>query len=132
MLKDVVSDADALRDRKVTRIPRSAAARCGWNTAARRSPLAREGARWEIREPEKNDADAASCAALVKAIADLTVLDFVAEPAEDPARYGLGGEALSVTLKTAAGDEEKILVGARYARGKKVYVTRGKETRSSA
>ena len=126
VLKDVVSDADALRDRKVTRIPEAQLREVRVEHGGATLALAREGARWEIREPEKNDADAASCAALVKAIADLTVLDFVAEPAEDPARYGLGGEALSVTLKTAAGDEEKILVGARYARGKKVYVTRGK------
>lgn len=126
VMKDVVSDAEALRDRKVTRIPEAQVSEVRVERGETKLSLAREGTRWEIREPEKNDADAASCAALVKAIAELTVLDFVAEAAEDPSRYGLGEEALSVTLKTTAGEEERILVGARYERGKKAYLMRAK------
>ena len=126
VLKDVVSDADALRDRKVTRLGEAQVREVRIERGGGTLALAKVGQKWEIREPEKIDADAAAAIGLLKAITDLQVLDFVADRAEDPAKYGLGEGALALTLKTTDDKEERILVGSAYERGKKVYLTRAR------
>ncbi len=124
IMKEIVSDPADLRDKMVTRLGEAEVDEIRIEGGGRKLSMSKAGDRWEIREPEKKDAEAEQVRALLKAALNLKASEFAAEKASAPEKYGLGAEALSLTLKTKDGKEEKILFGGKYERGKKVYVKR--------
>lgn len=125
IMKDIVAEPGELRDKKVTHLSEGQVSEIRIQQGDKTLALSRTGAKWEIREPEKLEADENPPRELLTALADLTVADFVAEKAEDPGKYGLGKDALCVTLKPKDGKEETIVFGSKFERGRKVYVKRG-------
>ncbi len=126
VMKDVVSDPGELRDTKVTRLDEAQVSEIRIEQGDRKLALAKMGEKWELKEPEKKEADENQPRELLKAVTGLAVSDFVADKAENPEKYGLGKGALALTLKTKDGREEKVLIGNKFARDKKVYLKREK------
>ena len=126
IMKDIVSDSGELRDKKVTHLGEAQVSEIRIEQGDRKLALSKMGEKWEMKEPEKKDADENQPRELLKAVTGLTVSDFVADKAEDLEKYGLGKGAFALTLKTQDGKEEKILIGNKFERDKKVYLKREK------
>ena len=123
VLKDLTRSPQELRDQKVTHLAQGGIEEIQIRSGDRKLVLAKAGDKWEIKEPEKKDAEAAQVQDLLRMLTELKVAEFVADRAVDYERYA-GKELLEITLKPRGGEAETILVGKSFDHGKKAYLKR--------
>ena len=124
VLKDLRLKPEEFRDRKVTRLAQGSIENVAISKGDRKLILAKKDKKWEIREPGEYDADDSEVQGLLRKLTALKAEDFVADNKEDLRRYGLEKGAMEIMLTPVDGAEEKILIGKRFSRGKKVYLTK--------
>jgi hypothetical protein len=116
---------EELRDRAITRIAQGTIEEVKIKAGDARIALAKTGEKWEIRDPEKAEADDTQVRELLRAITTLKAQDFAAEKAANLDTYGLGPAAvMEITLKPKDGEAETILLGKKFERAKKQYAKR--------
>lgn len=125
-LKDISRKPEELRDAKVTRLAQGSIDEISIRSGDKKLVLGRSGEKWEVREPEKRDAEESVARDLLQKVTGLAATDFATAKAGELDRYGLGKEAMEITLKPKSGDAETVLVGKKFDGSKKVYVTRAK------
>jgi len=125
-LKDLARAPEELRDTKLTHLSQANIEEAGIVIGDKKLTLAKSGARWEIKEPEKKEAEESAVVDLLRKFTELTVTGFASAKPEELESYGLGKGAMEVTLKPKEGESESILVGKKFEGDKKVYVKRAK------
>lgn len=123
--KNLARSPEEFRDRAATHLSQGAIEEISIAMGGEKIALAKSGEKWEIREPEKLEAEDGQVRELLRAITGIKALDFVADKAEDTASYGLGEGVTEITLKPKDGEAEKIFVGKKFDRDRKVYLKRG-------
>ena len=123
VLKDLTRSPQELRDQKVTHLAQGGIEEIQIRRGDKKLILAKAGEKWEIKEPEKKEAEAAQVQDLLRMLTELKVAEFVADRAEDYERYA-GKEFLEIALKPKGGEAETILVGKRFDGGRKAYLKR--------
>ncbi|MCX6355248.1 MAG: DUF4340 domain-containing protein [Candidatus Aureabacteria bacterium] len=125
-MKDLARTPEEMRDTKLTHLSQANIEEAGIVIGDKKLTLAKSGAKWEIKEPEKKEAEDAAVVDLLRKLTELTVTGFASAKPEELESYGLGKGAMEITLKPKEGDAEKFLVGKKSEGDKKVYVKRAK------
>lgn len=123
VMKDLMRPAQEFRDRKVTHLAQGSIEDIRLKSGDKKLTLAKAGDKWEIREPQKIEADPAQVQKLLGALTGLKITAFVEDKPADYERYGKK-EALEIVLKPKNGEAEMIVVGKKFDLGKSVYVKR--------
>ncbi|MCX6356627.1 MAG: DUF4340 domain-containing protein [Candidatus Aureabacteria bacterium] len=122
LLKELGRAPGEFRDEKVTRLAQGAVEEIRITKGDNALLLGKSGEKWEIREPEKKDADGTQVRNLLRAVTELKSTAFAIPKAGELDGYGLGKDAMQLTLKPKTGEAETILIGKKS--GGKVYVKR--------
>lgn len=86
--------------------------------------LVQQDGTWRLEQPRAMAADAATVRSFLSSLRSLRAVDFPAEPAADPAAFGLDKPRLRITLRLGEeGAEKTLLVGASNDK-KEMYVQR--------
>lgn len=123
VMKDLMLPPQELRDRKVTHLAAGSIEEIQLRGGAKKLTLAKAGDKWEIRAPEKKEADPAVAQRLLSALTELKITEFVEDKPADYERYGKS-EAVEIVLKPRNGEAETLFVGKKFNNGKSVYVKR--------
>jgi hypothetical protein len=129
MLKDLNLNPEDLLDTQLTHLSQGNIKNVRVERGDKKLVLAKSGEKWEIEAPVKQDAEDSQVRKLLRAITELKIKEFVKNKpeAETLEKYGLGKDALTITLMPTAGEVEKIRVGVTFDKGKEVYVKRDRE-----
>lgn len=104
---------DDLRDRSVIGISQFEIGSLELVNEAGRIVLAKQDGDWRIESPTAWTADRSEVDSLLTELTSAKATEFVAEPAADPAQYGLDKPAIKVTVRLQDGGDRSVEIGSK-------------------
>ncbi len=116
---------EEFRDRSLTHLSSDSIKNIKIEKGAKKLVMAKDGAKWKLEEPERENVETAQVRDLLRQLSELKAGGFIEYSPEKLKGLGLEEEPTQITLDPKDGEAESFLIGSKLDGDKKVYVKRG-------